>query len=65
MLHLRQDAQRLAAQATWLDETIVEIIISEAQNEVRDFARWGFDIIPHRALMKQGFETRRTGRESM
>ncbi len=23
----------------------------------RDFKKWGFDIIPHRALMKQGFET--------
>ena len=54
---LAADAQKLEAQATWLDETIVEIIISEAQNEVKDFARWHFDIIPHRALMKQGFET--------
>ena len=54
---LEEEAQRLAAQAAWLDETIVEIIISEAQNEVRDFAKWGFDIIPHRARMKQGFDT--------
>lgn len=51
-----EDAKRLSAQANWLDETIVEIIISEAQNEVADFKKWGFDIIPHRALMKQGFE---------
>ena len=54
---LEREAKRLANQAAWLDETIVEIIISEAQNEVKDFARWGFDIIPHRARMKQGFET--------
>src|SRR6204780_2103023 len=47
---------RAVAQASWLDETIIEIIISEAQNEVSDFKKWGFDIIPHRALMKQGFE---------
>ncbi len=52
-----EQAEELSAQADWLDETIVEIIISEAQNEVRDFARWGFDIVPHRALMKQGFDT--------
>ena len=26
-------------------------------NEVADFKKWGFDIIPHRALMKQGFDT--------
>lgn len=32
-------------------------MISEAQNEVRDFKKWGFDIIPHRVVMKTGFET--------
>ena len=53
---LTEEAGELAAQADWLDETIVEIIISEAQNEVADFKKWGFDIIPHRARMKQGFE---------
>ena len=54
---LEEEVQWLAAQAAWLDETIVEIIISEAQNEVRDFAKWDFNIIPHRARMKQGFDT--------
>ena len=54
---LVQEADKLTAQAAWLDETIIEIIISEAQNEVKDFKKWGFDIIPHRARMKQGFET--------
>jgi type I restriction enzyme, R subunit len=53
---LSQTAEYLKAQADWLDETNVEIIISEAQNEVADFKKWGFDIIPHRALMKQGFQ---------
>ena len=52
-----EDADKLPAQAAWLDETIVEIIISEAQNEVADFKKWGFDIIPHRDRMKRGFET--------
>ncbi len=55
VLHAQRD--RLLAKADWLDETIVEIIISEAQNEVADFKKWGFDIIPHRARMKLGFET--------
>ena len=54
---LVEEADKLTAQAAWLDETIVEIIISEAQNEVADFKKWRFDIIPHRALMKRGFET--------
>lgn len=55
LLHAQRE--RLLAKAQWLDETLIEIIISEAQNEVADFKRWGFDIIPHRARMKQGFET--------
>jgi type I restriction enzyme R subunit len=54
---LLEEAAKLKAQADWLEESIIEIIISEAQNEVADFKKWGFDIIPHRALMKQGFET--------
>lgn len=49
-------AEGKTAQAAWMDETLIQIIISEAQNEVADFKKWGFDIIPHRALMKQGFE---------
>jgi type I restriction enzyme, R subunit len=55
LLHAQRD--RLLAKAAWMDETIIELIISEAQNEVTDFKRWGFDIIPHRSVMKLGFET--------
>ncbi|MGH7509811.1 MAG: type I restriction endonuclease subunit R [Gemmatimonadales bacterium] len=48
---------QLRGQAQWIASTMVEIIISEAQNEGRDFQRWGFDIIPHRVVMKTGFQT--------
>lgn len=48
---------KLRGQAQWLESTIIEMIISEAQNEVRDFKKWDFDIIPHRVVMKNGFET--------
>ncbi|MHB1032965.1 MAG: type I restriction enzyme endonuclease domain-containing protein [Pirellulaceae bacterium] len=54
---LEKALARLAGQAQWMESAIVEIVISEAQNEVRDFKRWGFDIIPHRMRMKNGFET--------
>ena len=54
---LKAQAERLRAQAAWMEATIIEIVISEAQNEVADFRRWGFDIVPHRARMKEGFET--------
>jgi type I restriction enzyme R subunit len=53
---LLETAAALERQACWLDETIVEIIISEAQNEVADFKKWDFDIIPHRVRMKHGFD---------
>lgn len=53
---LLEEAAKLKAQADWLDQTIIEIIISEAQNEVADFRNWDFNIIPHRARMKQGFD---------
>ena len=46
---------KLRGQSAWMASTIIEIIISEAQNEVRDFAKWGVDIIPHRVVMKTGF----------
>lgn len=53
---LLEKADTLERQARWMDETIIEIIISEAQNEIADFKKWNFDIIPHRARMKQGFD---------
>lgn len=54
---LKDQRDKLLAQAAWLHSTIIEIIISEGQNEVADFKKWDFDIIPHRLIMKQGFET--------
>ena len=55
MLHAQRDILR--AKADWMDSTLIALIISEAQNEVADFKHWGFDIIPHRVVMKLGFET--------
>jgi type I restriction enzyme R subunit len=55
--HLARDLDSLRGQAQWMETTIIEIVISEAQNEVRDFQKWGFDIIPHRVVMKTGFQT--------
>jgi type I restriction enzyme R subunit len=55
---LTEELDQLRGQAQWMDSTIIELIISEAQNEGRDFAKWGgFDIVPHRVIMKTGFET--------
>ena len=54
---LTAEIAALRSQAQWMASTIIEIIISEAQNEVRDFQKWDFNIIPHRMVMKTGFQT--------
>ncbi len=55
--HLANQVQSLEDQAAWMESTIIEIIISEAQKEIQDFQKWAIDIIPHRMVMKNGFET--------
>lgn len=52
-----KELEKLRGQANWLDTAIIQFIISEAQHEVRDFKKWGIDIIPHREVMKTGFQT--------
>ncbi len=53
----QKELDKLRERIAWMDISNIAIIISEAQNEVRDFAKWDFDIVPHRDLIKQGFET--------
>ncbi len=47
----------LQRQIAWMSSTIIALVISEAQNEVRDFKKKSFDIVPHRVRMKTGFDT--------
>jgi type I restriction enzyme R subunit len=53
---LHRSTNRLRRQVAWMEETVIQIIVSEAQNEVRDFKDWKVDIVPHRERMKRGFE---------
>ena len=53
----RRELDNLKGRIAWMKSTLIAIVISEAQNEVRDFAKWGFDIVPHRDLIKRGFES--------
>jgi type I restriction enzyme R subunit len=42
----------------WQDKRLTRAWFPVGRLDVlADFQKWGFDIIPHRALMKQGFET--------
>lgn len=48
------DAERKLA---WMHETIMAVVVSEEQGEVDKFRKWGLDIVPHRKLIKAGFDT--------
>ncbi len=54
------DEQELADRQRQLEcvkSTKAAVIVSEEQGEVERFGKWGLDIKPHRALIKNGFET--------
>lgn len=42
-------------QIQWMRETQMAVIISDEQGEVKKFADWGLDIVPHRRLIREGF----------
>jgi len=52
-----QEEIYLSRQIKWLKETEIAVIISEEQGEVDLFRKWGLDIIPHRKIIKDGYET--------
>ncbi|MBA7569273.1 hypothetical protein ES708_11012 [subsurface metagenome] len=51
-----EEKEHLANQFIWMKETKMAVIVSEEQGEVEKFRKWGFDITPHRQLIKNGFE---------
>ncbi len=59
-LNKASDEQELADRQRhldWVRQTKAAVIVSEEQGEVDRFRKWGLDITPHRALIKNGFET--------
>lgn len=51
-----EEKDNLSDQLIWMKETKMAVIVSEEQGEVEKFRKWGFDITPHRRLIKNGFE---------
>ncbi len=49
----QQEAQELARKLKWMRETEMAVVISQEQNEVQTFQKWGLDIQPHRAKMEK------------
>jgi len=43
-------------QIEWMRETVMAVVISEEQGEVDAFRKWELDIMPHRRLIKEGFD---------
>lgn len=48
----QQEAQERRRKIEWMRETEMCLVVSEEQNEVSTFAKWGIDIAPHRKKMK-------------
>ncbi|MEZ4614721.1 MAG: hypothetical protein R2867_04285 [Caldilineaceae bacterium] len=52
-----QELSTLSQKLAWAKETKIAVVVSEEQGEVDRFRKHGLDIVPHRTLMKEGFET--------
>lgn len=52
-----QDLSDRQRQLVWVKATKAAVVVSEEQGEVDRFRKWDLDIKPHRALIKNGFET--------
>jgi Type I site-specific restriction-modification system, R (restriction) subunit and related helicases len=51
-----EERDHLSNKLIWMKETKMAVVVSEEQGEVDKFRKWGFDITPHRRLIKNGFE---------
>ena len=51
-----REAAQVLRQIEWMEETRIAVVVSEEQGEVQKFRDWDLDIIPHRTLIKNGFD---------
>ena len=49
----QQEAQELARKLQWMQETEMAVVISQEQNEIQTFKKWGLDIKYHRTKMEK------------
>lgn len=49
----QQEAQELERKLKWMQETEMAVVISQEQNEIKTFAKWGLDIQYHREKMEK------------
>ena len=49
----QQEAQELQRKLTWMKETEMAVVISQEQNEIQTFQKWGLDIKMHRQKIEK------------
>ncbi len=49
----QQEAQELNRKLEWMKETDMAVVVSQEQNEIQTFKKWGLDILPHRERMEK------------
>ena len=49
----QQEAQELSRKLEWMKETEMAVVISQEQNEIQSFQKWGLDIKTHRQKMEK------------
>ena len=49
----QQECQEINRKLQWMQETEMAVVISQEQNEIQTFKKWGLDIIPHRTKMEK------------
>ncbi|MBO5560410.1 MAG: type I restriction endonuclease subunit R, partial [Firmicutes bacterium] len=49
----QQEAQEYERKLKWMQETEMAVVISQEQNEIQTFEKWGLDIKSHRAKMEK------------
>lgn len=52
----QQEAMEIERKLNWLKETEMCVVVSQEQNEIDTFQKWGLDIIPHRKKMEDGMD---------
>ena len=49
----QQEVQELNRKLKWMRETEMAVVVSQEQNEIQTFPKWGLDITPHRQKMEK------------
>ena len=49
----QQEMLELKRKLEWMRETEMAVVVSQEQNEIQTFQKWGLDIIPHRMKMEK------------